>query len=72
MLSYFRTSTDDTPPIPLLTKYWPSSDVPPPRDTLSEPAAINMVLRFEDLHYTLLLPYDLAYPPKRFKRERSE
>ena len=68
VLSYFRSSNDT----PYLSKYWPSSDVAPPRDTLSEPAANNMVLRLEHNHYQLLLPYDLPYPPRRFKRERIE
>ena len=68
VLSYFRSSNDT----PYLSKYWPSSDVAPPRDTLSEPAANSMVLRLEHNHYELLLPYDLTYPPRRFKRERIE
>ena len=67
VLSYIRVSNA----CPYISKYWSLSGVPPPRDTLSEPTADNMVLRFEDLHYTLLLPFDLIYPPRRFKRERS-
>ena len=67
VLSYIRKSND----LPYISKYWPLSDVPPSRDTLSEPSNNHMVLRFEDHHYTLLLPYDLEYPPRRFKRERS-
>ena len=66
VLSFVRKGT-----APYITKYWPVSDVPPPRDTLSEPTANNMVVRFQNLHYTLLLPHDIPYPPRRFKRERS-
>ena len=67
VLSYIRNTTM----MPYLTKYWPSSSEPPERNDLPSPSASSVVIRYEKLHYTLLLPVDLTFPPKRFKRERS-
>ena len=59
------------PARPFLSKYWPASDAPPPRATLPVPISNRLVARYEKDHCTLLLPKDLEYPPKRFKRERG-
>ena len=66
LLSFIREGT-----VPYVSKYWPVSDVPPSTNTLQAPSANHMVVQFEDNHYTLLLPLDLEYLPKRFKRERQ-
>ena len=55
---------------PYLTKYW-SCLQSPPSTMLSVPSTTSLVVRYEASHYTLLLPKELTYPPKSFKRKRS-
>ena len=54
---------------PYLSKYWPHSRKPP-TTLLSASTSSSLVVKYKDLHYTLLLPKDLVYPPKSFKRKR--
>ena len=66
ILSFIRPSAG-----PYLSKFWPVYEAPPPRHSLSAPSAKHLVMKFEKEHYTLLLPKELQYPPKRFKRDRG-
>lgn len=53
---------------PYVSRYWPVTEQA--QDTLHiMPSAYSMCIKYEDSHYTLLLPKDIVFPPKRFKRK---